>query len=260
MFQFVFHILRIPIPRFAMGGLGLRAVPPRTPGGIRRPTRTLDPVTAAERWVRELEDETGAVSITKAAAVGAEEQNGATSSARSTAVETSSAAKPDYRPRNESSEGAGRVLPDFYIGSYENALKLARDDARVLCVILVSEENDDVPEFKRSVNQLSTSPHPLMHRVPDPYLQTRTLFVSWLTMILLYGEVTSEIQAHIKVSMECISSGQSANNQHWDHSCSQTQCHGISIRRLPFFTSPAWPSWSSCHFFTTSSTHRTGSL
>ena len=45
------------------------------------------------------------------------------------------------------------ILSDFFLWSYEGfARAFWKDiDARVGCVILVSEEHDDVPGFKQSV-------------------------------------------------------------------------------------------------------------
>ena len=42
-----------------------------------------------------------------------------------------------------------KQLPDFFIGSYESALRTAEKERRIFCAILVSEEHDDVLEFKR---------------------------------------------------------------------------------------------------------------
>lgn len=53
--------------------------------------------------------------------------------------------------QREKSESKGRLLPDFWLGSYESALKTAQTDARMMCVVIVSEEHDDTPEFKRFV-------------------------------------------------------------------------------------------------------------
>lgn len=49
-----------------------------------------------------------------------------------------------------------KVLPDFMLGSYEEMLRVCKKDARIGCVILVSEEHDDVSEFKRYVWDRST--------------------------------------------------------------------------------------------------------
>jgi FAS-associated factor 2 len=46
-------------------------------------------------------------------------------------------------------EEGRKILPDFTLGSYEEVLRLCQREAKVACVILVSEEHDDVTEFKR---------------------------------------------------------------------------------------------------------------
>ena len=54
--------------------------------------------------------------------------------------------------RNEESRDSIKQLPDFFIGSYESALRTAEKERRVLCAILISEEHDDVLEFKRYIS------------------------------------------------------------------------------------------------------------
>src|ERR1700761_3583898 len=68
-----------------------------------------NPGTLAERWVHELEAEVGA----------------------------------------GENEGSEKCIPEFYLGSYEDALNVARKELRIMCVVLVSEEHDDVAPFKR---------------------------------------------------------------------------------------------------------------
>ncbi|EJD35454.1 hypothetical protein AURDEDRAFT_108989 [Auricularia subglabra TFB-10046 SS5] len=127
--HFIFRVLRIPFPRlhfpttFTFGFF-------RTVRGGSSPSSSLSPSEAADRFVRELEEETGAQSVSRAVA-----SEPGTSSAAAKARE---AGMLQHR----------RILPDFYIGSYEDALNAAKRDARILCVILLSSEHDDVPEFK----------------------------------------------------------------------------------------------------------------
>ncbi|KAG8849328.1 hypothetical protein FRB96_000864 [Tulasnella sp. 330] len=132
--QYVFRILRIPFPRFRSTSISLR---PPTAG---RPPRSGNPRDAAERWVRELEDETGAMSVTRAAVT-------ATTTAR---TEKDASEGSELRQR-EKSDSKGRLLPDFWLGSYESALKAAQSEAKMICVVIVSEEHDDTAEFKRNV-------------------------------------------------------------------------------------------------------------
>jgi FAS-associated factor 2 len=104
--------------------------------------------------VRELEEETGAVCISKAAAMEAQENgtgvgsvNGATS-----AIATGSEPGPSNRPiPTKRHPTKVKTLPDFFLGGYDAALRAAQRDARVLCVVITSEEHDDVPEFRRNV-------------------------------------------------------------------------------------------------------------
>lgn len=90
-----------------------------------------DAGTVAERWVHGLEEDLGALTLSRRRA----QQN---EIAQGHAHDTNTADN-------------GGVLPDFYLGSYEDALNCAKRELRVLCVILVSDEHDDVPEFKRCV-------------------------------------------------------------------------------------------------------------
>ena len=98
----------------------------------------------ADRWVRELEEETGAIresrlsdDIGVASASGAEALAGPGPSTLSR--------------RSESARANRAFIPEFYLGSYESALRQSQKETRLFCVVLVSEEHEDVPEFKRSV-------------------------------------------------------------------------------------------------------------
>ncbi|KII85609.1 hypothetical protein PLICRDRAFT_178656 [Plicaturopsis crispa FD-325 SS-3] len=132
-FRFFFGVLRIPIPQLRFSSLNFY-----------RPLRSgpSDPHSAADRWVRALEEETGGVCVSRARA------------AASRAVAASGAdAGPSTLTSRSGANGfdEGKTpLPDFTIGSYEDVLRTCQRDARIACVILVSEEHDDVPEFKRT--------------------------------------------------------------------------------------------------------------
>ena len=54
-------------------------------------------------------------------------------------------------------DGATRFLPDFFLGSYEDFVRTCERNAKIGCVVLVSEEHDDVPEFKRYVSSYMLS-------------------------------------------------------------------------------------------------------
>src|SRR5258708_38676247 len=129
--QFIFRILRLPFANifpylFRPIGPALRG-PRGFLGG--RSALTEDPTATADRFIRELEDETGAMTISHANAAALE------------GVADSS------KPGNAAA--TGRLLPDFFIGSYEQALKTAEKELRVLCFIILNREHEDVPQFRR---------------------------------------------------------------------------------------------------------------
>ncbi|KAJ3522814.1 hypothetical protein NM688_g8821 [Phlebia brevispora] len=70
-------------------------------------------------------------------------------SRRTLGTASGSASAVNRRPTDGAS---ARVLPDFFIGSYESFARQCGKDSepRIGCVVLVSEEHDDVAEFKRS--------------------------------------------------------------------------------------------------------------
>ncbi|KAF8218339.1 hypothetical protein K438DRAFT_1925462 [Mycena galopus ATCC 62051] len=128
--RFLFGFLRIPLPRPFAFNLALfrprhARTPPRGDGG-------------ADRWVRELEEETGALCMSSAQhASGVDVGNS-----------TAGAAGPSTLTHR--GPGDRKVLPDFTLGTYEDALRTCQRDNRIACIVLVSEEHDDVPEFKRT--------------------------------------------------------------------------------------------------------------
>ena len=135
LFRFIFGILHIPLPPF----LSLNTLSRRTPSnrgtgtGSRR-----DPKSQARIWIRELEEEIGAVTIaSRSSAVDNSAAAGSSSGARRRAPVPTDSSGPKY-------------LPNFLESSYEDALRTAQSTARVLCVVLVSSEHDDDPKFKRS--------------------------------------------------------------------------------------------------------------
>ena len=144
--HFVFRVLRIPFPRL------LRLNPsgsfPRSGG--RRGSHSDSPSTVAERWVRELEEETGALCISKAALVDAQ-LNGDEAAHESEAGPSSGAGATSSSRLVKRHQARTKTLPDFFIGGYDAAMDIARREARVLCVVLTSEEHDDVPLFRREV-------------------------------------------------------------------------------------------------------------
>ena len=124
--NFIFRILRIQFPTFT-------SIWRPSSGRAHLPH---DPASVVDRWVRQLEEETGANRSARydfgSYSTGAEAGPG-----------------PSTLSRRNEANGEGVRLPDFYLGSYEEALRVCQQEAKILCCVLVSEEHDDVPEFKR---------------------------------------------------------------------------------------------------------------
>lgn len=51
----------------------------------------------------------------------------------------------------DGTSGEETELPEFFVGGYEQALRKARDELRLLMVILTCEEHDEDEAFKRRV-------------------------------------------------------------------------------------------------------------
>lgn len=142
----ILRALHIPIPLppvphgFSITGLGIGLGGTRPGSGGPPPTR--DPKVAAERWIQSLEEETGCVSFSRARAAETE----------ATGVASGSSSALHRRPGEDSN---ARVLPDFFIGSYESFARICAQESnpKIGCVILVSEEHDDVAAFKRYVER-----------------------------------------------------------------------------------------------------------
>ena len=136
LFHFIFRILRIPYPRLSINNISFNLS--SLTGRSSRPRVHLpdDPASVADRFVRELEDETGAMTVSRARASRREQEPGPSSA---------------VGERDVLLDPGRKLLPDFWLGSYDSALEAAKREARVLCVILLSDEHDDSPEFRRSV-------------------------------------------------------------------------------------------------------------
>lgn len=87
-----------------------------------------DPRASAELFVRELEQETGATTS----------QSVAHTSNGTDGVDSGSRAPPQKR------------LPPFFVGSYADALRSAKEQIKILAIILVSREHGDVDRFKQN--------------------------------------------------------------------------------------------------------------
>jgi FAS-associated factor 2 len=86
-----------------------------------------------------LEEETGAVCISRARSI----------AASSTATDVAGPSNLTSRAGSGAVDETRKVLPDFILGSYEEFLRSCQKEVKIGCVILVSEEHDDVAEFKR---------------------------------------------------------------------------------------------------------------
>ncbi|EPS97134.1 hypothetical protein FOMPIDRAFT_110679 [Fomitopsis schrenkii] len=144
--RFIFRILRIPFPQFVpftWSNLQYRPLGPRSGAE----GRALDPRAQAERWVRALEEETGAVCVGRARARRAEAGSGSVASGADAAGPSGLTSRAAMYGEED---GVTKLLPDFFLGSYEEFVRMCERNAKIGCVVLVSEEHDDVPEFKRS--------------------------------------------------------------------------------------------------------------
>jgi FAS-associated factor 2 len=131
--RFIFNILHIPFPRFT--ALNFYR-PPRSSGAGGGGSAG----GSIEKWVRQLEEETGATCVGRVS--GASVSSGTEPGPSSAGLMT--------RSRGEQANEEGRKqLPDFCTGTYEAFLTRCQKEAKIGCVALVSEEHDDVAEFKR---------------------------------------------------------------------------------------------------------------
>ncbi|KDE03590.1 hypothetical protein MVLG_05925 [Microbotryum lychnidis-dioicae p1A1 Lamole] len=153
--QLPLRILAIPIGllgiAFGVVARLLRIRPGQTSLGPRNPfardarsLQRMDPVGSAERFVRSIEEMTGAVRWSR--------RLGDAQGSSSSVVGTSSGGSSSLeRRRSGSNSSARKALPDFWIGSYESALKKAKDDFQVLMVVLTCDEHEGDELFKRRV-------------------------------------------------------------------------------------------------------------
>ncbi|SJL06638.1 uncharacterized protein ARMOST_09980 [Armillaria ostoyae] len=124
-FRFIFSVLRIPIPHIPFLSLHFYR-----PLGNSRTSRGPD------SWIRDLEEETGAVCIGR--------------QSQSQGVASGVAGPSTLTARGGSEDDGRKYLPDFLLGTYENTLRRCQKEAKIGCIVLVSEEHDDDAEFKRT--------------------------------------------------------------------------------------------------------------
>lgn len=123
--RFVAGILRVP---FLTSPFNLSTY------RIQRQTHP-DSRSATRRWITSLEEETGAINFKSTTVVATGLDDRQSTSRRHT-----------YPPTADE----GKILPDFFVGPYEEVLDACQKEGKVACVILVSAEHDDDAEFKRS--------------------------------------------------------------------------------------------------------------
>lgn len=145
--RFLFRALRIPLPS---GGPFTFSYRPLGPGPGREPR---DPKSVAERWIRALEEETGAVCISRSTNRKQQQSNGH-SVASGVAGPSTLTARGGNTYEDGSSGGLesdSKLLPDFFLGGYEEFARTCQKDMKIGCIVIVSEEHDDDAEFKRYV-------------------------------------------------------------------------------------------------------------
>lgn len=114
----------------------------------------MDPKSVAERWVRALEEETGAVCISRSGRRGdsVSSSNGhGISSGADVAGPSVLASRSGAHDASADADSGSKRLPGFFLGSYEHFARMCEKEAKVGCIIIVSDEHDDVAEFKRCV-------------------------------------------------------------------------------------------------------------
>lgn len=136
--RLLFGVLRLPVPQLRFAGLSFL---PRTLG--RRPGGTRGGGGGPERWLRELEEETGAVSVGRT-----QVPRGVTSGVADASSSLTSRAGAGGAGALGLEDGR-KYLPDFVVCGYEEMLRTCQREAKIGCVVLVSAEHDDVAEFKR---------------------------------------------------------------------------------------------------------------
>lgn len=105
----------------------------------------LDPATAAERFVRSLEETTGAVRWSRRnESTQNYDSSTSGSGVGSSGIEVGTSAE-GMRRRGA---GAGRkALPEFWVGSYDSAVRKAKNEARVMMIVLTCEEHESHDDF-----------------------------------------------------------------------------------------------------------------
>ncbi|GAA5920798.1 hypothetical protein JCM3775_003956 [Rhodotorula graminis] len=128
---------------FRLRGPSTTTLRPRNPFGHRAPRTILSPAAAAEQWVKSIEEATGLSRQVDDA--------GSSTSGMQATSSSSTGLSARRRGSGLAPPGSGQRIPRFLVGSYDAALRAARDDKRVLMVVLSSGENERDARFKRDV-------------------------------------------------------------------------------------------------------------
>ncbi|KAI0635398.1 hypothetical protein C8Q77DRAFT_1107844 [Trametes polyzona] len=142
--RFIFRALRLPLPNLGPFTFSTLPYRPLGPGPGRE---AKDPKSVAERWVLSLEEETGAICISRS---GRKRANGNGASTATGVAGPSNLTARGSAWEDTEGERDVKLLPDFFLGSYEDFARTCQKDMKIGCVVIVSEEHDDVAEFKRS--------------------------------------------------------------------------------------------------------------
>ncbi|TNY17080.1 hypothetical protein DMC30DRAFT_146240 [Rhodotorula diobovata] len=129
---------------FRLRGPSTTTLRPRNPFAQRAPRTVLSPVAAAAQWVKSIEEVTGLARRADLDASSSSSGLQAGPSSSGLAARRSSSSVP-------APPGTGPRIPRFLIGSYDAALRTARDEKRLLIVVLSSAENERDARFKREV-------------------------------------------------------------------------------------------------------------
>lgn len=138
--RFIFRAFRIPLPNFTFSTLSYR------PLGPSHGREAKDPKSVAERWVLTLEEETGAVCLSRS---GQRRSNGSGQPSATGIAGPSNVTARGNAWDETTGDRDAKLLPDFFLGSYEEFARMCQRDSKIGCVVIVSEEHDDVAEFKR---------------------------------------------------------------------------------------------------------------
>ena len=141
--RFIFRALRIPLPNFGLFTFSYR---PLGPGGSRE---ARDPKSVAARWVRLLEEETGAVCLGRSASRKHTQGNGHGVSSGVAGPSTLTARGNGWEEGSNGSIENDKLLPNFFLGAYEEFARTCQRELKIGCVVIVSDEHDNDAEFKR---------------------------------------------------------------------------------------------------------------